>query len=84
MKKVEKVRNYVFDHYIDPAREKGTKEITIRAGDIGDALDLSTRMPLVCTALTTKIDKMYNLEIVNIQGPPSKQGRNLFVTYRLL
>ncbi|EMR74532.1 hypothetical protein MBGDF03_01183 [Thermoplasmatales archaeon SCGC AB-540-F20] len=84
MKKVEKVRNYVFDNYIDPARENGEVEITVRAGDVGDSLGLSDRMPLVCTALTRKIDEMYNLKIVNIQGPPSKQGRNLFVTYRLL
>ncbi len=84
MKKVEKVRDYVFDHYIDPAREKGTKQITVRAGDVGDSLDLGDRMPLVCTALKTKIDKMYNLEIIDIQGPPSLQGRNLYVTYRIL
>jgi hypothetical protein len=83
MKKVEKVRNYVFDRYIDPAREKGIKEITVRSGDIADALGLENRLPLVCSGLTTIIDDLYNLEIVKIEGPPSNQGRNLFVTYRL-
>lgn len=56
----------------------------MRAGDVGTALGLSNRMPLVCSALTTKIDKMFNLEIIKIEGPPSQQGPNLLVTYRLL
>jgi hypothetical protein len=83
MELVEKIREYVSRNYIEPARKEGIKKITIRAGDIHKEMKLFQRMPAVCSALKTKINKMYDIEIINIVEPPSGQGANVYVTYEL-
>jgi len=80
----DEIRTYVFEKYIVPARKRGDKEITIRAGDIHKEMGLVSRMPAVCSALKSKIDKMYNIEIVRKDSPPSGYGANVYVTYKIL
>jgi hypothetical protein len=47
-------------------------------------LHLSQRIPLVCNVLRSeKFLRANNLELENIEGPPSKQGPNVVFTYRL-
>lgn len=78
------IRKFVCESYIEPARKRSEKEITIRAGDVHSAMGLSSRMPAVCSALKSKLENLCNVEITNIEAPPSGQGANFYVTYRIL
>jgi len=80
----DSIRRYIGENRIEPAKKRGVKEITVRAGDIHDAMGLKSRIPAVCSALKTKIDKMYDVEIIIISEPPSGQGANVYVTYKIL
>lgn len=80
----DSIRDFIWKTKIEPAKKRGLDRITIRAGDIHMAMGLKDRMPAVCSALKTKIDKMYNIEILTINAPPSGQGANCFVTYKII
>lgn len=85
MKLSDSIRRFVCEKYIDPAREKGNKELTIRVGDIHDKMGLISRMPAVCLALKSKkMEETGNVRLVNIKAPPSGEGSNLFITYKIL
>lgn len=81
---VDEIREFVCTRYIEPARRRGRKVITIRAGDVHADMGLASRMPAVCSALRTRIDQACNVEILEIEAPPSGQGANFYVTYRIL
>jgi hypothetical protein len=83
MTSTDDIRRYVIENLIEPARNRGTKEITIRAGDIHSALGLKDRMPMVCSALETKLDYMADVKVINIEAPPSGRGANYYITYQL-
>lgn len=80
----DNIRRYVCENMIKPAKDRGDKEVTARAGDIHEALGLSSRMPSVCSALKAGMEKLCNVEVVNVIAPPSGMGANVYVTYRLL
>lgn len=80
----DKIRKFVCENFIEPARKRGEKEITIRAGDVHSRMGLSSRMPAVCSALKSKIDRLCNVEILDIKTPLSGQGANFYVTYKIL
>ena len=51
MTHADDVRDYVFEHYIRPARESGEKSVVVRVSDVHSALRCTNRLPLVCAAL---------------------------------
>ena len=66
----DEVREYVYRHYIEPARQQGQKIIKVRAKDVHDALGLKNRSPLVCEALGTQLfEQRYNIRRQRIEGP---------------
>lgn len=83
MKLCERIREFVWKEYILPAKENHSDQLTIRAGDVHKKMGLHQRMPAVCSAITTKMEDMYDIELVELKGPPSGQGANVFVTYRV-
>ena len=82
----DQVRQFVRDRYILPARRKGAKTVTVRAGEVHKALKWDVRrIPLVCSALSTrKFQHAAQVELVSRQGPPSGQSPTVEFTYRLL
>ena len=84
MNLTDNIRKYVYENYIKPAREQGRERITIRAGDVHSLMGLTSRMPAVCSALSRKIDRMFDLEILDISAPRSGYGANFYVTYKIL
>lgn len=82
----DQVRSYVREHYLAPARRRGAKTVTVRAGEVHKALkwDLK-RVPQVCSALSAqKFLRSANVELVERKGPPSGQSTTVEFTYRLL
>ena len=51
----DRVRDFVIDTYIEPARAEGQKDVRVRAGDVDKALGYRyRRLPLICTALRSQ------------------------------
>ena len=78
----DRVRDHVKRKYIDPALKKGKENLSIRAGDIHEALGFSRRIPVVCSALRSrKLAKSFDIELTYIGGP--NNSTNTTFTYRL-
>jgi hypothetical protein len=66
----DEVRAYCSRHYVQPARAAGKKEISIRAGDVHEAMGYKNRMPLVCSAIGTTIFAEQNgVRRISVEGP---------------
>ena len=79
----DEIRDFAYKRYIQPARQRGERQVTIRAGDVHEELGLINRMPAVCGALgTEKFQRMCNVRLINREGPT--QGANVYFTFELL
>ena len=79
----DKIREYVLNEYIKPARRRGESTVTVRAGDVHKAMGLVNRMPAVGGALgAAKFENYANVRRIKSEGP--HQGANLRLTFRLL
>ena len=80
-----RIRSYLFDQ-VTLARGRGDKTITFRSGDVHKALGLVNRLPNVSQVL--KGSKFLEEAGVAIAGyikcPPSGQGANLIIEFRIL
>ena len=78
----DEIREFAFRTYIEPGRERGEWAVTIRAGDVHDALGLKSRLPLVCGALgSDQFERQCNVRRISADGP--LQSANLLLTFRL-
>jgi len=83
MRQADRIRESGLDKYIETARSRGDRYVTIRTGDVGKAIGLLGKMPAVCSALKArKFERLANVELVEAKGPA--QGSNLYLTFRLL
>lgn len=80
----ERVRAWVEDKVIQPARARGDRTFTVTAGEVHKELGLKNRVPLVCQALKSRrlLDKN-NLVLKDVSGPPSGLSTTLKVTYEM-
>ena len=80
MTKADEIRQFVNARYIEPARAGGTKQITIRAGDVHAEMGLKDRMPAVASALgATTFETRYRVHCASRVGPHN--GANLKLTF---
>jgi 5-methylcytosine-specific restriction protein B len=64
------VRNYCKVNYVDSARKKGERTVTIISGDVHSALHFSNKYPLVCSALgSDKFNNLCHLKRLSVEGP---------------
>lgn len=83
MSTADGIRQFVNVNYIRPARNAGTKQVVIRAGDIHSAMKLKDRMPAVASALGAKIfETDYRVRCVSRTGPHN--GANLRFTFEIV
>lgn len=69
-KQADRIRRFVFDTVIDPARAKGDREVELVAGDIHRAMQLDNAMPAVCSALGgLKFEQLAGVKILDRRGP---------------
>lgn len=79
----DSVREYVGAHFVEPARYRGDTEVTIRSGDVHEALGFKNRLPLVCSALGTQVfEDQYRLKRLSIEGPLN--GSSTVFRFKLL
>jgi hypothetical protein len=78
----ERIRQFAFENYVAPMRDRPNAEIRIRAGDVHKGMGLGGRMPAVCGALDTTIFRReYGLELARRTGPA--QGANVEYVFRI-
>src|ERR1700722_7486067 len=53
MSQADDIRRFVIANYIEPARSRGERRVSVRAGDVHRAMGLSNAMPAVCSAIGT-------------------------------
>jgi hypothetical protein len=71
----DQIRQYVLHNLITPARVAGHKQVTVRAGDVHQAMGLADRMPAVCGALDAhKFLSYASVQLISRTGP--RQGAN--------
>lgn len=82
MNQADRIRLFVYENHIVPARQAGRAAIEIRAGDIHATMDLINAMPAVCSALrSTKFERLAAVTTISITGP--QFGSNVFFTFGL-
>ena len=82
MTQADRIREFVRDHYITPARAEGRAEITVRAGDIHRSMGLSNAMPAVCSAIgSNKFNEFARVSLHHRTGPAN--GANVYFTFDL-
>jgi 5-methylcytosine-specific restriction protein B len=82
MNKADAIRQFVNAQFIEPARLAGTKQVTVRAGDVHAAMHLKDRMPAVASALGAKtFETDYRVRCVSRAGPHN--GANLTFTFEV-
>lgn len=78
----DKIRLYAIEHYINPARKKNEKAISIRSGDIHTGMGLHQNHANVCQALRgEKFQQQANVKLLSESGPNA--GGNTYFRYRL-
>ena len=81
----DRVRQYVEVHYLEPARKRGDRAVTVVSGDVHRALGFVNRVPLVCSALKLqRFHKANHVELSEMSGPPSKLSTTVRFTFTLL
>jgi hypothetical protein len=82
MTKADNVRLYIYQNYLKPSKLKGQNKITLVAGDVHTEMGLKSEMPTVCSAMKTRIDRLYDVEILDIK-PQSGNNSKLTIKYDL-
>lgn len=82
MTKADNVRLYIYQNYLKPAKLKGQNRITLIAGEVHSAMGLKSEIPTVASAMKTRIDRLYDVEILEIK-PPGASNSKLTVKYDL-
>lgn len=81
----ERVRVWVEDKIIQPAKARGDRTFTVTAGEVHKELGLKNRVPLVCQALKSKrFLEQNHLVVKDVSGPPSGLSTTLKVTYEMV
>jgi hypothetical protein len=80
----DRIRQYVLDEYIRPARTRGEKKISITAGEVQKGLGLKNRIAWVCTALRAdRFQSENNLRLTDETGPPSGMSTTVKFTFEI-
>jgi len=66
----KRIREFIINNIIKPAKERGEKEIVIRAGDIAKAMRLRNRILNICQVLRgKKLQEEARIKLIEERGP---------------
>jgi len=83
MSQADDIRKYCQEHYVTPARAAKAYSVTIRAGDVHNALRLKNSHPSVCSAIGSLIfEESLKLKRISVDGPLN--GSNTLFTFLVL
>ena len=76
MTQADRIREFVLQRRLVPARSAGRTEVTVRAGDVHRDMRLSSAMPAVCSALGgRKFEEYAKVRLRDRSGP--ENGANV-------
>ncbi|TSA54756.1 MAG: hypothetical protein D4R38_01825 [Dehalococcoidia bacterium] len=79
----DRIRQFVLDNYVNPARSRDEKSIKIRSGDIHAQMQLHQQHANVCQVLRGNIfHNIAGVKVLSIRGPLA--GGNTYFTYKIL
>jgi hypothetical protein len=85
MSNADKIRIHAKEKYLLPARDRGARRFSIRAGDVVRELGMTGRTPAVCSALKSRRFWQHNnLRLVETSGPKSGQSTTVIYTYEFV
>ncbi len=66
----DRIRQYVLEHYIEPAREEGQGQVEIQAREVNGAIGLDKEWPMICQVLAGhKFREMAQVSLPERVGP---------------
>ena len=66
----DQIRRFVISHYIEPARARGDRTVSVRAGDVAREMGLYGRVPNICQVLRGKrLQEMASIRLIQAIGP---------------
>jgi hypothetical protein len=79
------VREFARKTYLDPARHRRERTVTINVGQVQNGVGLRNRVSLVCQALKSeKFLRAHRLNLISETGPPSGQSTTVTYTYEFV
>jgi hypothetical protein len=82
MTQADRIRQFVLDQVIAPARQQGRTEVVVRAGDVHQQMSLTNAMPAVCSAIgSSKFEHLAGVTKTELRGPAN--GANVYFTFNL-
>lgn len=70
MTTADDIRKFCVEHFVQPARARGEHAVTLRAGDVHNAMGLAQRLPAVCAALgSDTFERLARVRRLAIDGP---------------
>lgn len=88
MKQADEIRQYADDHYVKPARERGERQVSIRAGTVRQEMRLSSdSVAAVGGALDTDVfERFANVKQLKekYHGVDSRRGANANFVFEIL
>lgn len=83
MSYADEVRAHCGKEVVEAARQRGDKEVTIRAGDVHHDMGYKNRLPLVCSALGSAVfEREYRVRRLAVDGPLA--GANTVFRFSIL
>jgi len=77
------IRQHILQEYFDPADARGDRQVTVRSGDVRQALNLkSNENRRVCSAMNSR--RLLELGRAQVLATSGSDGANYVVTYGLL
>jgi len=79
----DRIREFAYEHYIKPAKEKGLSSVSLKAEEIHKRMGFTkNNYPNICGSLCRlKMIKRYGVKTIH-REPPS-DGPNVIITYGL-
>jgi hypothetical protein len=78
----DRIRHFVRDCHVVPARRSGLAEITVRAGDVHRDMGLANAMPAVCSAIgSNRFAQLADVTLIERTGPAN--GANVYFRFSL-
>lgn len=78
----DEVRDFIQERYVRPARDKGIKLITLKAGEIQKGMGLKGKIPTTCSALSSKkLQEACGIRLLKREGPSC--GAEATYTYEI-
>ncbi len=82
MRLSDNIREFAYREYIEPSRQKGLSEVTIRSGDLHNKMGLKNSFPAVCGALGAHIfENRYRIKL--IRRSPITNGANVYFIFKI-